>query len=74
MLVWLGGAGGYQNTGGARSGLLVCAGMCSGGVLWEYTESTVRGCYDRRVLGCVGLLLKYTGVFMEGCSADCVGR
>lgn len=43
-----------------------------GGALWEYMEIKVRGRY-RRILGCVGVSLKYTGVFLEGCLAGPVG-
>lgn len=63
----------YQNTVGAQWVLLACSGMCSGGVLWEYTEIQVRGSYYWSILGCVGVLLKSTGVFVEGCFAKSVG-
>lgn len=57
--------------GGSRD--TTCAETCSGGVLREYTELRVRGSYYCSLLGRVGLLLKYTRVFVEGCFAESVG-
>ena len=53
--------------------LLACAGLCSGGVLWEQTEIKAKGSYYWSILGCVGVLLKYTGVFVEGCFVRSLG-
>jgi hypothetical protein len=33
----------------------------------------VRGSYYWRILGSMGVLLKYTGVFVEGCFTESVG-
>lgn len=65
--------GWHGSTAGAPYVLLACAGLCSGGVFWEHTEIKVKGSYYWSILGCGGVLLKYTGVFVEGCSARSLG-